>query len=226
MDDLKYLRPTQFIDSDSPSVIKFAQSTIEGAQTDIEKAIKLYYAVRDPIRYSPYGIVLDPDAYKASWVLEKKVGFCIPKAILLAAAARVVNIPSRLGYADVRNHLASDRLIALMQTDEFAFHGYTELYLEGKWVKATPAFNLGLCQRFGVKPLKFDGKVDSIMHPYDVAGNKHMEYIRDHGQFADFPIAKMIASFERAYPHLFGESGPGWPLKGNLVQEISETMTN
>ena len=162
-----YLQPTYFIDSDSPKVIEFAHTTVGKAQSDIEKAVKLYYAVRDQVRYSPYGIVFDPNVFKASWLLEKKIGFCIQKANLLAAAARVVGIPSRLGFADVRNHLATDRLIALMRTDEFFYHGYTELYLNGKWVKATPAFNLTLCERFQVKPLEFDGTEDSIFHPFN-----------------------------------------------------------
>lgn len=217
-----YLQPTRFIDSDSPKIIEFARSTVGEAQTDIEKAVKLYYAVRDLVRYSPYGIVFDPKTYRASWVLEKKVGFCIQKAILLAAVARAVSIPSRLGFADVRNHLATERLIELMRTDEFVYHGYTELRLEGKWVKATPAFNLSLCERFGVRPLEFDGKNDSIFHPFDVSGNKHMEYLRDHGHFADLPYEKMVRAFRQGYPHLYADSGPGWPGKDDFDQEAQQ----
>lgn len=218
-----YLQPTYFIDSDSPAVIEFAQSIVGQAQSDIEKGVSLYYAVRDQIRYSPYGIVFEPNVFKASWLLEKKVGFCIQKANLLAAAARVVGIPSRLGFADVRNHLATDRLIALMRTDEFFYHGYTELYLDGKWVKATPAFNLALCERFEVKPLEFGGKADSIFHPFDMVGNKHMEYLRDHGQFADLPFERMVNAFHEGYPHLYEEGGPGWPSSGNFEREASST---
>lgn len=214
-----YLQPTQFIDSDSPEVIDFTRSVIDHVETDIERAVKLYYVVRDLIRYSPYGIGFSPERYKASWVLHKKIGFCIQKAILLAAVARAADIPSRLGFADVRNHLATERLKKLMKTDEFFFHGYTELYLAGKWVKATPAFNLDLCKRFGVKPLEFNGRDDSIFHPFDRSGKKHMEYIRDHGQFADFPLEKMIEVFKQGYPHLYKEDGPGWPTRGDFERE-------
>ena len=214
-----YLHPTFYIDSDSPEVIEFAESTIGQAQSDIDKAVQLYYAVRDQIRYSPYGIIFDRDVFKASWLLANKTGFCIQKAILLAAATRAVGIPSRLGYADVRNHLATERLIALMRTDEFFYHGYTELYLNGKWVKATPVFNLTLCERFDVKPLEFDGTEDSIFHPFDTVGKRHMEYIRDHGQFADFPFDKMVHAFIEGYPHLYKDGGPGWPRDGNFELE-------
>lgn len=211
-----YLQPAQFIDSDSPLVMEFTQSIIDPTETDIERGVKLYYGVRDMVRYSIYGISFDPGRYKASWVLREKIGFCVQKAILLAAAARAAGIPSRLGYADVRNHLASKRLIELMKTDKFVYHGYTELYLAGKWVKATPAFNLALCKRFGVKPLEFNGKDDSIFHPFDQAGNKHMEYIYDRGQFADFPLEKMIEAFKQEYPHLYKKGGPGWPTDGDF----------
>lgn len=220
-----YLQPTPFIDSDHPDVLLFSRSTCGSADTDLDRGIKLYYRIRDMIRYNPYRIGFDPGRYKASWLLREKTGFCIQKAILLAAAARAAGIPSRLGFADVRNHLATERLKTLMKTDEFIFHGYTELYLAGKWVKATPAFNLTLCEKFGVKPLEFDGRSDSIFHPFDRAGNKHMEYIRDHGQFADLPLDKMIRAFSDGYPHLFHNGGPGWAAEGDFEREAGDSRT-
>lgn len=219
----RYLQPTQFIDSDAAEVIEFARLNVSAAKTDIEQGVKLYYAVRDEIRYSPYGITFEPVRFKASWVLREKVGFCIQKSVLLAAVARVVGIPSRLGFADVCNHLATPRLIELMRTDAFIYHGYTELYLAGRWVKATPAFNLSLCERFKVQPLEFDGRTDSIFHPFDQLGNKHMEYLRDHGQFADLPFDRMIRAFQEGYPHLFGPDGPGWPSKGDFEREAVQS---
>lgn len=217
-----YLQPTQFIDSDVAEVIEFARSSVGAAKTEIEQGVKLYYAVRDGVRYSPYGITFEPVRFKASWMLREQVGFCIQKAVLLAAAARAIGIPSRLGFADVRNHLATPRLIELMRTDAFIYHGYTELYLAGRWVKATPAFNLSLCERFKVQPLEFDGRIDSIFHPFDQLGNKHMEYLRDHGQFADLPFERMVRAFETGYPHLYGPAGPGWPSKGDFEREVAQ----
>jgi len=194
-----YLAPTPFIDSDSPAVRLFAASTIGAVATDREKAIRLFYAVRDEIRYDPYALSFAPEALKASAVLAKRVGFCVPKAILLAAAARAVGVPSRLGFADVRNHLATARLRALMGTDVFAFHGFTELHLEGAWVKATPTFNRSLCERFNVPPLDFDGRRDALFHAFDAAGNRHMEYLRYHGHYADLPLEKMVCAFREHY---------------------------
>lgn len=215
-----YLQPTYFVDSDSPAVIEFAHTTTAGGQTDIEKAVSLYYAVRDQIRYRVYGIVFEPYSFKASTALAEKISFCMPKAGLLAAAARVLGIPSRLGFADVRNHLSTSRLLDLMRTDVFIYHGYTELFLAGRWVKATPTFNLSLCQKFGVLPLEFDGQHDSLFHAFDAQGQQHMEYLRHHGHFADLPFEQVMAALVEGYPHLLGPTGSGWP-QGDLEREAA-----
>lgn len=201
-----YLSPTKFIDSNSPQIIKFAKETVGHETTNIGKAVKLYYAVRDGFRYDPYKIEMRHEAFKASVTLARKYGFCISKAILLAALARSQNIPSRLGFANVRNHLMSERLKRLMKSDIFRYHGYAELFLEDKWVKATPAFNLSLCKRFGVAPLEFDGKNDSMFQAFDPKGNRHMEYLHDYGQFPDLPYDDMVETFKKYYPLLLSKS--------------------
>jgi transglutaminase-like putative cysteine protease len=165
--------------------------------------------VRDGIRYDPYGIRPEPQAFQASTVVQDRAAFCIPKAILLAAAARSVGIPAALGLADVRNHLTSPKLRARMGTDLFIYHGYTALFLGERWVKATPAFNVELCEKFQVLPLEFDGVHDSLMHPYDAGNRRHMEYVRDHGLFADFPFDQVIADFRGLYPGIFQRANRG-----------------
>jgi transglutaminase-like putative cysteine protease len=152
---------TALIDSDHPQVQGFARLHALGAD-DRERAVSLYYAVRDGFRYDPYRIDLSVAGMRASHVLEIGVGWCVTKAALLAAAARAAGIPARVGYADVRNHLSTERMRQTMKTDLFVWHGYTELWLDGAWVKATPAFNIELCDRFGLLPLEFDGRVDSL----------------------------------------------------------------
>jgi hypothetical protein len=128
-----------------------------------------------------------------------------------------VGIPSRLGYADVRNHLATERLKAMMRTDVFAFHGYTLLFLEGKWVKATPAFNRTLCDKFGVRTLDFDGRTDSVFHPFDREGRRHMEYLRDRGTYDDFPFDELLRVKREVYPHVFDASLAS--LEGDFARE-------
>src|SRR5215208_1185092 len=171
-----YLSPGRFVDSAHPAVAAFSQKhAVDNNPRD--KAISLYYAVRDTIRYNPFQNFMVDDTYRGSVCLERGVGWCVPKAALLAACARAVGIPARVGFADVKNHLTTPELTEKMGTDLFVFHGYAELMLDGKWVKATPAFNLTLCTRFRVKPLEFGGVTDSIFHPFDEDNRRHMEYV-------------------------------------------------
>jgi len=199
------LAPTLLIDSDHPAVVAFAHRHAAG-NDDRERAVALYHAVRDGFRYDPYRIDLSPAGMRASAVLSIGVGWCVTKAALLAAACRAAAIPARVGYADVRNHLSTERMRQTMQTDLFIWHGYAELWLEGAWRKATPAFNIELCDRFGLLPLEFDGHADSIYHPFDRSGNRHMEYVNQHGSFDDMPLERIVADFARTYPALLSPS--------------------
>jgi transglutaminase-like putative cysteine protease len=199
----EFLQPGRFVDNNHPKVVQFSERHAKGA-TPREKAVALYYAVRDGVRYHPFQNFTLDETYRASVCLERGVGWCVPKAALLAACARVIGIPARVGYADVKNHLTTPELTAKMGgTDLFVYHGYTELHLEGKWVKATPAFNLSLCTRFRVKPLEFDGVNDSIFHPFDEDNRRHMEYLRDRGVFADVPVEAIKRAFDETYPRAF-----------------------
>ncbi len=187
------------IDSDHLAVINFArQHAPEG--TEQERAVALYYAVRDGFRYDPYHCDISAHGMKASTLITQGVGWCIPKATLLAAACRATGIPARLGFTDVRNHLSTQRMRESMKTDIFYWHGYTEIWLANAWRKATPAFNLNLCERFGLLPLEFNGEDDSIYHPFDRAGNRHMEYLAQRGSFNDVPLDQLLADFRLHYP--------------------------
>jgi transglutaminase-like putative cysteine protease len=194
------LRPTRFIDSDHPAVRAFVDEVVGATRDERERAVRLYYAVRDGFRYDPYGVDLGDRSLTASTVLELGRGWCVTKAALLAAVCRAAGIPARVGYADVKNHLSTERLRQAMKTDVFHWHGYTSILLDGAWRKATPAFNIELCTRFRLKPLEFDGREDSINHAYDEAGNRHMEYLQFRGEFDDVPVATIRSDFARLYP--------------------------
>lgn len=196
----EYLAPTDIIDCDHPRVADFARRTAAGAEdTMATRAVRLYYAVRDGIWYDPYLPFYRPEHYRASHVLERGRAFCIGKAVLLCALGRACGIPSRLGFADVRNHLATRQLLEFLGSDLFVFHGYTEFFLDGKWVKATPAFNTELCRRHRVKPLEFNGCEDSIFQPFNEDRQFFMEYVKDHGTFADLPMEQILAAMKTTY---------------------------
>jgi transglutaminase-like putative cysteine protease len=195
-----YRLPTSIIDSDNESIIDFANKSIEPGEADpIATAVKLYYAVRDGIWYDPYYPFYLPEHYRASQVLKSGRGYCVCKASLLCALGRARGIPSRVGFADVRNHLASAQLLEMMGTDLFVYHGFTEFYLEGKWVMATPAFNKELCLKHKVTPLEFNGRENSIFQPYNLEKRKFMEYVTYHGSFADIPVGRIVEAWREAY---------------------------
>jgi transglutaminase-like putative cysteine protease len=216
----QYLSPGRFIDSDSPEVVAFAQAAIAGASDDVDKVRRLYVAVRDGITYDPYVNFADPVNFRASGVLAARRGFCVGKAALLAACCRAVGIPARTGYADVRNHMTSPKLYERVKTDVFIWHSYAELFVAGKWVKATPAFDAALCARVGIAPLEFDGQTDSLFQPFDRTGRRHMEYLKDRGAFADVPFETMVAEFRATYPTLISEKGISGDFRAEAVAAI------
>jgi transglutaminase-like putative cysteine protease len=198
--DERYLQPTSIIDSDHEKVIAFAREVTAGTEGDpVSQAVHLYYAVRDGIRYTPYYPFYLPEHYRASRVLEAGLGYCVPKASLLCALGRACGIPTRVGFAHVRNHLSTKQLLEYMGSDLFVFHGYNEFYLEGRWVKATPAFNAELCHRHRVAPLEFNGRDDSLFQLYNLDHHKFMEYVEYVGTFDDIPVKRIVRGWEKAY---------------------------
>jgi transglutaminase-like putative cysteine protease len=198
--DEKYLLPTPIIDSDHKDVIAYAMQKVgEIGQDPVAMAVKLYYAVRDDIWYDPYYPFYLPEHYRASNVLKSGRGYCVSKASLLCALGRACGIPSRIGFADVRNHLATRQLIEFMGSDIFVYHGFIEFFLEGKWIKATPAFNYELCLRHKVRPLEFNGREDSLFHPYNEEKKLFMEYVAYHRVYDDIPVDRIVAAWKQAY---------------------------
>ena len=191
----EHLRSTAIIESDHEAVREFTFRHAGDSPKQADQAVSLYYAVRDGIKYNPYQFDLTVKGLKASTTLEVGEAWCVPKAALLAACCRVLGIPTMVGYADVRNHLSTERMREKMKTDVFHWHGYTSIYLDGKWVKATPAFNIELCEKFRLKPLEFNGREDSIFHSFDLDGHRHMEYLRFRGDYDDVPFEEIRESF-------------------------------
>lgn len=194
-----FLVPGRFVNSDHPEVIAFARDVCAGAADDRERAARLFVAVRERLRYDPYTITADPADYVASTLLGRSRAYCIPKAVLLCAGARAAGIPARLGFADVKNHLASKKLLDTLGSDLFAFHGYVELWIDGRAVKATPAFNAALCERFGVAPLEFDGEHHALLQAFDGQGRRYMEYLHDRGLYLDLPFEEIVQTFAELY---------------------------
>jgi len=212
-----YLQPTWFVQSDAPEIVSLAREVVGDETDEIERACRLFYAVRDGIRYDAYNIAVTRDSLRATHVLATGQSWCVPKSVLLAAVCRAVGIPCRLGYANVCNHMATRKLLDFLGTNIFYYHGYNELYLDGRWVKATVSFNRTLCEKARLAPLDFDGRTDSIYHPFDLAGARYMEYLQELGCFADVPYEALEAKFVEVYPNV---QRRGLALEGDFAAEI------
>lgn len=201
MEDFEiYLKPTFFIDSDSKEIINLANKLTENTNDVREKAKSIFYWTRDEILYDPYeSFTFERKDYKASNIIKQKKGWCVQKACVLAALARSLRIPSRLHFGDIRNHRVPEKLIKAMKTNLFVYHGYTELYIDGSWLKATPAFNISLCQKFDLKTVEFDGIHDGMLPETTKDGQKYIEYVKDRGVTNDFPFDTLFETIRKFY---------------------------
>lgn len=215
----EYLQPTEFLNFDDESVLEFAKLNSFGAKTEKEKAVKLYYAVRDGFQYNPNILDLRRKGLQASDLLKRNHGYCVEKAVLLAASARAVGVPSRLSFYIVKNHIATEKLEKILRKDYLVFHGATELFLDGKWLKTTPAFNKNLCKYLNVEPLEFDGTADSIFQEFDKSGNVFMKYLHDYGDFADLPYNLYLDELRKHYPHIFENQNY---TNGDLIYDFTK----
>ncbi|QKX07047.1 transglutaminase family protein [Aquimarina sp. TRL1] len=198
-----YLQPTRYIDYRTDEIQQIVGAFLNQSYSQKEIAIQLYLTVRDQWRYNPYHLSFTENAYKASTIAVKKEGHCVDKSILLIACLRAVGIPARIHLAKVKNHIAVERLTEKFGTNEITPHGMVNLFLEGSWVKVSPAFNKELCYKCNVPPLDFDGKKDAIFQQYDNTGNLFMEYLDDYGHFEDIPTEFIFENFKANYPHIY-----------------------
>ncbi|WP_095498442.1 transglutaminase-like domain-containing protein [Paraferrimonas haliotis] len=219
-DEVRLLtQATEYFDYDTESVSELAKQL--RALSPQQTAVNIYYHVRDSYPYNPYGVVLGPQSLRASHCLEKGEGYCLPKAALMIALCRANGIPARLGLADVKNHLSSEKLIRLLRTEVFTMHGYASIFVEGRWLKATPTFNQSLCDKYKIKPLEFDGTKDAIFQEFTEDGSKHMQYLTDFGCYNDVPVDFIFQNFHKHYPHLMQGFGVTTGLDSGPMEQES-----
>ncbi|MFP4475123.1 MAG: transglutaminase-like domain-containing protein [Desulfatibacillaceae bacterium] len=194
-----YIMPTSVLDSDHPEVSGFVRRICRGAADQTDMAQRLFVAVSDDIAYNPYSPFYKPGHYRASNVLERGQGYCVQKACLLCAVFRAAGIPSRLGFATIRNNAAPREIVDAMGTDLFVYHGYVEAFVQGRWVKATPAFDKSVCDRFDIDQLVFDGVADAVFPGTNRSGSPFVDYVEYYGTWADLPLDELLAKWREVY---------------------------
>ncbi|HHW61658.1 MAG TPA: transglutaminase domain-containing protein [Syntrophomonadaceae bacterium] len=188
----EYLQATAFLDADHPDIIHQTMQVVSSAQHETEKAVHIFYFVRDQIRYNMYACVADAKTLKASYVLQQGEGWCLQKAILFTAMARAAGIPSQLILTSIKNHKAPPEVWDLMGSNIFFPHAYNLLYLDGRWVKAAATFDADLCRRLEVSAVEFDGRKDAVLPAYDKLGQPFIEYIGPEKAVSDLPLSWIL----------------------------------
>jgi len=202
----EYLQPTSTIDSDNEKIREKARLITLGASNESEKAVKLFYFVRDSIRYSVYMVSVFIEDFVASRILEWGKGYCVQKAVLLTSLARASGIPSRIAFAKIRNHRVPEEVVKLVGDNVFPRHGYNQFLIAGRWINAAATFDKKLCENHGLPTVEFDGEHDAILPSRDPQGNPYIEYLEKFGSWADLPfdwvyeaLSKKIGKEKRAW---------------------------
>lgn len=195
------LAEDNLFNADHPLLMRHVHAAVVESQ-GWERLEKWYERVRDGIWYDPWRISFQAESLRASRTLEDQRGHCVAKSILFAAGCRAMGVPAVVGFARVRNHLATESLEKKLGTNVLQPHGYAAFWNGERWVKCTPVFNAELCARLGVPSLGFSAIEDTLLQAYDTQGGTFMTYEEDFGLFCEVPIEKLRSWFTSAYPHI------------------------
>ncbi len=200
------LKATFAIDADHEKIVEKAMELTGGCSTSVEKAIALFYFVRDSIKYNVYMVSVFIDDFRASRILEWGKGYCVQKAVLLTALGRAAGIPCRLAFAKIKNHKLPPKVLEWSGTDIFPRHGYNQFFLEGRWVNLAASFDKDLCVKNGLPTADFDGTRDAVLPERDLRGEPYIEYLEKYPPTDDLPfewiaerLARIVGSDKRPW---------------------------
>jgi transglutaminase-like putative cysteine protease len=195
----QYLAPAPGVSCDEPELWDLARSIVRGSKNDVEAGVQLFNWVRDTVRYSAYVPFWDLRHYHAATIMARGCGYCVQKSALLVALYRSLGFPARLSFADIENHLLGQNLAQYLGTKVMTFHCFAELFLGGKWVKATPSFEQKLCQAQGWKLVEFNGRENAMLPAEDLQGRPHVAYLKSHFSSPGVPLNRIMEAWETVY---------------------------
>jgi hypothetical protein len=199
MDLSEFLAPAPGIQCEHPEIQKLARSLAKGSKNDVEAARRLFEYVRDTVRYSVGVPVASLEDYLALNTLARGKGFCVQKSALLCALARALGIPSRLGFADIRNEKLHGRLMKMIPDKIIYHHCFAEWFVGGRWLKATTSFDRALTERHGWRLVEFDPLGDALLPATDLKGRPHVSYLAYHGWRMGVPLDEFCAETDQHY---------------------------
>lgn len=127
-----FLRSSEIIDYEHPSVVSVASHLASGLSGDLDVSRRCFEFVRDEI-FHCIDYDMNPVTCRASEVLLHRTGFCFAKSHLLVALLRANGIPAGLCY---------QRTVVDRKIPRFALHGLAAAYLgEYGWYRIDPRGN-------------------------------------------------------------------------------------
>ncbi len=166
VEDLHFLQPTDFCDANHPQISRAVQNIIRGTTHKNEQARRVFYWVRDSIKYE-LGLSQD----RASETLRKGVGSCSNKANLFVAMMRNLNVPAGFHTLFVRGKdylgvFATPRFHLFMA--DKSLHAFCSVFLQDRWLRVDPSDDIRLSN--GIQHLcsqattvDFDGQNEALM---------------------------------------------------------------
>ncbi len=195
---------TEIFNYNNPSLKGFIQNAgCDKRMGVVEAVARLHDAVRDEIDYSVFNVPLN-ECLRASDVAEEVSGFCLHKSILFIAGCRYLGVPAILCSDVVTNHVSDDAMIKLVGGEEF-LHWYTEIYINGQWIKSAPIFNSLLCELYEIEVIQFDPNGGNISQQ-----NTNATRMLHQGKqrfYANPSMKELIKIIAKHHPRMITESG-------------------
>lgn len=127
-------------DYDHPLVRETAKTLTNGETTVRGKIEKLFYYVRDKIKF---GFPKDGDLVKASETIQSGVGQCNTKGTLFLALCKTLEIPARLHFSLIKKDIQRGLFtgIAYRLMPMLISHAWIEVEVDGIWHKLDSYIN-------------------------------------------------------------------------------------
>jgi transglutaminase-like putative cysteine protease len=198
MDLAPFLAPSRFVESTHAAIVEHVAFLDLEALAPRARAARLFEHVRSDVRYD-FLAKFGEDDYLASNVLASGRGFCVQKAVLLAALGRAAGIPTAIVLCDMRDHALPERIAQALRTDVMHHHGLNAFHLDGRWVSVDASLDPKFLDRKRLARVAFDGTADALLPKATLDGARAAEYLVFHGRYADLPFAETTQAFLDGY---------------------------
>ncbi len=134
-----YLVSSPLGDSNNVELIQKTQDLTNNLPNDKEKAIKIFYFLRDKFLYKT-----DPFFKSASDTLQKGYGDCASKSHLQIAMLRAIKIPARFHIIYLKFDVLKPffpKWINEISASRVVQHSFCECFLNGKWIACDSTFD-------------------------------------------------------------------------------------